>query len=216
MSDRSHIEWTDATWNPTRGCTKISPGCARCYADGFARRFEGVEGSAYQLGFRPRVAGDRVLDLPLSWRAGRRIFVDSMSDLFHEAFDDPTIDRVVARMLLSPRHTFQVLTKRPGRMLRYLAAADLMSRLVDEADRIRRRRPDLTRVGVSRPHLAPWIWWGVSVEDRRHGVPRIAELRAAGARVAWLSLEPLLESVDLRTHLDGIRWVVVGGEAATA
>src|SRR2546428_4558785 len=114
MSDRSAIEWTDATWNPVRGCTKITPGCAHCYAKTFAERFRGVPGHAYEQGFDLKLWPDR-LDLPLRWKRPRMVFVNSMSDLFHDGVPDEFIAQVFQVMGAASRHTFQVLTKRPGR-----------------------------------------------------------------------------------------------------
>lgn len=127
MSDKSAIEWTDATWNPTRGCTKIAQGCKGCYAERFAERFRGVPGHAYEQGFDPRLAPDQ-LTLPLRWKKPRRIFVDSMSDLFHEEFSFEYIDLVFAMMALAKRHTFQVLTKRPERAAAYFRSFDSLGR----------------------------------------------------------------------------------------
>lgn len=189
MSDRTAIEWTDATWNPVRGCTKISPGCAHCYAETFAERFRGVPGHPYEQGFDLRLVPHK-LDDPLKWRDPRHVFVNSMSDLFHEDVPLDYVLEVVGVMLQADRHTYQVLTKRSER-LRDLLAGPL-------------------RFAADRPH----IWWGVSVEDRRHGLPRLDHLRTAPAAVRFLSVEPLLE--DLGTvPLDGIHWVIVGGESGT-
>lgn len=187
MSIHSEIEWTDATWNPVRGCTKISPGCAHCYAETFAERFRGVPGHPYEQGFDLRLVPEK-LEEPLRWRSPKMIFVNSMSDLFHERVPDEYILDIVRVMAKARMHTYQVLTKRSER-LRDL----LRTRLRDWADE-------------------PHIWWGVSVENRTHGMPRIDHLRAAPARVRFLSVEPLLE--DLGTiNLDGIHWVIVGGES---
>jgi protein gp37 len=187
MSDNSSIEWTDATWNPIRGCTKISSGCKNCYAERFAERFRGVPGHPFEQGFDLRLVPHK-LNEPLAWHRPRRIFVNSMSDLFHDAVPDDYIGQVADVMLRARHHTYQILTKRAGR-LRTLLGSTL-------------------RDAASRPH----IWWGVSVEDRKHGVPRIAELQASPARVRFLSVEPLLE--DLGTvDLSGISWVIVGGES---
>lgn len=187
MSDSSAIEWTDATWNPVRGCTKISPGCKNCYAERFAERFRGVANHPFEQGFDLRLVHEK-LDQPFAWRRSRRIFVNSMSDLFHEDVPDEYIARVANVMLSADHHVYQVLTKRAER-LRTL----LRSELIDAA---------------SRSH----IWWGVSVEDRKYGVPRIARLQDSPAHVRFLSIEPLLE--DLGTlDLTGISWVIVGGES---
>ncbi len=187
MSEHSKIEWTDATWNPVRGCTMISPGCAHCYAEVFAERFRGVAGHPYERGFEPRLVPEKVSQ-PLRWRQPRMIFVNSMSDLFHEAVPDEYIESVVRVMQWADWHTFQVLTKRSQRMSELL-----QGRL---------------RFAATLRH----IWWGVSVENRKHGLPRVKNLRTAPARVRFLSVEPLLEDlgpVDLR----GIAWVIVGGES---
>lgn len=187
MSVVSEIEWTDATWNPVRGCTKISPGCAHCYAETFANRFRGVPGHAYELGFEPRVV-PHLLDEPLKWKKPKRIFVNSMSDLFHQVVPDDFIVSVGRVMEQASWHTFQVLTKRSDRM------HDLLN--------------DQLRFAARLPH----VWWGVSVENKKHGLPRIEHLRDTPAAVKFLSIEPLLEdlgAIDLR----GISWVIVGGES---
>jgi protein gp37 len=187
MSDKSRIEWTDATWNPVRGCTKISPGCKNCYAETFAERFRGVEGHPFQFGFDLRIIPEK-LSQPLLWRGPRRIFVNSMSDLFHERVPDAFIQKVASVMRIADWHIYQVLTKRPKRL------RELLSRkLRGTADQ-------------------PYIWWGVSVEDRQHGLPRIEELRRSGAAVKFLSIEPLLEDLG-RIDLSNIDWVIVGGES---
>src|SRR6185312_14280881 len=120
MSEQSNIEWTDATWNPVRGCTKVSPGCAHCYAETFAERWRGVKGHPYEQGFDLRLVPEKLTE-PLRWKKPRRVFVNSMSDLFHEDVPDGFIDKVFAVMALCPQHTFQVLTKRPERMRHYMA-----------------------------------------------------------------------------------------------
>jgi protein gp37 len=186
MAERSSIEWTDATWNPVTGCTKISPGCKNCYAETFAERWRGIPGHPYEQGFDLRLWPNR-LDAPSRWRAARMIFVNSMSDLFHERVPDAFIERVFRAMLAAPRHTFQVLTKR----------ADRLAAWHDE-------RPEFWR--------APNIWLGVSVEDRRFGVPRIPRLHTVNAAVRFLSIEPLLEDLGC-LDLAGIEWVIVGGES---
>src|SRR5262245_42624461 len=187
MSANSSIEWTDATWNPVRGCTKISPGCARCYAETFAERFRGVPGHPYEQGFDLRLVPDKLAE-PLRWVSSRMIFVNSMSDLFHEDVPDDFIVDVARVMQLATWHTFQVLTKR--------------------SERLR----DLLRGSLRFAAKLPHVWWGVSVENQRHGIPRISNLRRAPAAVRFLSIEPLLE--DLGTlDLRGISWVIVGGES---
>lgn len=187
MSDNSKIEWTDATWNPVRGCSKISPGCAHCYAETFAERFRGVPGHPFEFGFDLRLVPEKLGD-PLRWVAPRMIFVNSMSDLFHEGVPEEFIERVVRVMVAADWHTFQVLTKRSERLLSMLTR-----RLKFAAD-------------------VPHIWWGVSVDTRRHGLPRIDHLRHAPAAMRFLSIEPLLEDLGA-FDLAGIDWVIVGGES---
>ena len=187
MSERSSIEWTDATWNPVRGCTKLSPGCAHCYAETFAERFRGVRGHPYERGFDLRLVPEKLSE-PLRWRQPRMIFVNSMSDLFHEDIPDDYIVAVARVMAIARWHTFQVLTKRSNR-LRDLLSSKLAFAALD-----------------------PHIWWGVSVENRKHGLPRVRDLQAAGATVRFLSIEPLLEDLGI-FDLAGIGWVIVGGES---
>jgi len=187
LSDRSTIEWTDATWNPVRGCTKISPGCKHCYAETFAERFRGVPGHAYEQGFDLRLVPEKLYE-PLVWKASRMVFVNSMSDLFHEDVPGEYVVAVARVMEMAEWHTFQVLTKRSSR-LREMLSGEL------------RFASDL-----------PNVWWGVSVEDRAYGLPRVADLQTAPARTRFLSVEPLLEDVG-ELDLDGIHWVIVGGES---
>lgn len=187
MSDKSKIEWTDATWNPVRGCTKISPGCVHCYAETFAERFRGVPGHPFEFGFDLRLVPDK-LGEPLRWGTSRMIFVNSMSDLFHKDVPDDYIVQVARVMAAANWHTYQVLTKR--------------------ADRLQSLLKGKLRFAAEQKH----IWWGVSVENRQHGLPRVDLLRQAPAKVRFLSVEPLLE--DLGTiNLKGIDWVIVGGES---
>ena len=167
MSDRSAIEWTEATWNPVTGCTQVSPGCARCYAKRFAERFRGVPGHPYERGFDVVERPER-LGQPLRWKRPRTIFVNSMSDLFHEAVADDFVASVFEAMERAGRHTFQVLTKRPER-----AAA----------------------LAPSLP-WPPNVWLGVSVENQRW-TTRVDALRAIPAAVRFLSCEPLLGPLDL-------------------
>lgn len=187
MSSTSKIEWTDATWNPVRGCTKVSPGCKHCYAETFAERFRGVKGHPFEQGFDLRLVPGKLAD-PLRWSQPKTIFVNSMSDLFQEGVPQDYISRVTSVMRLARWHTYQVLTKRSGRMRQLLTGP-----LQDAANEAH-------------------IWWGVSVEDQKYGFPRIADLQETPALVRFLSIEPLLE--DLGTvPLDGISWVIVGGES---
>lgn len=187
MSQQSAIEWTDGTWNPVRGCTKISPGCKHCYAEAFAERFRGVKGHPYEQGFDLRLIPEK-LGEPIKWKRSRMIFVNSMSDLFHPDIPDNYILRVAATMMTAQWHIYQVLTKRSER-LRDLLATKL-------------------RFAAESPH----IWWGVSVEDRKYGLPRISHLRSAPARVRFLSIEPLLEDLG-PLNLADIHWMIVGGES---
>lgn len=187
MSEHSKIEWTDATWNPLRGCTKISPGCKHCYAETFAERFRGVPGHPYEQGFDLRLVPEKLPE-PFTWSSPRTVFVNSMSDLFQPGVPDTYIEDVVRVMVTANWHTYQVLTKRSDRL------SDLLQTKLKYAAAMRH------------------IWWGVSVEDRKYGLPRIDHLRAAPATVRFLSVEPLLEDLG---HFDisGIHWVIVGGES---
>lgn len=187
MSDNSKIEWTDATWNPVRGCSKISPGCMHCYAETFAERFRDVPGHPFEFGFDLRLVPEKLGD-PIRWSKPKKIFVNSMSDLFHEGVPDDYIEKVCRVMLAANWHTYQVLTKRADRM-----AALLQGKLQTAAK-------------------AKHIWWGVSVENRKHGLPRIDALRCAKPAVAFLSVEPLLEDLG-EFDLNSIDWVIVGGES---
>lgn len=182
MSETSEIEWTDSTWNPVTGCTKISQGCKHCYALRFAERFRGVKGHPYEQGFDLRLWPDRLL-LPLAWRTPHRIFVNSMSDLFHEKVPTAYIQNVFATMRHASWHTFQILTKR--------------------ADRLAKLSPQLS--------WSPNIWMGVSVENE-DVTWRIDHLRSTGAKVKFLSLEPLLGPL-VELDLEGINWTIVGGES---
>lgn len=182
MSTTTSIEWTDATWNPVRGCTKVSPGCKNCYALRFAERFRGVPGHPFEWGFDLRLVPEKLED-PLRWKAPRRIFVNSMSDLFHERIPIDYIRRVFDVMGRAPQHQFQVLTKRSSRLLE--VAGDL-----------------------------PWhanVWMGVSVENQRYA-ERARELAQVPAQVRFLSVEPLIGPIP-KLPLDGIHWVIVGGES---
>ena len=186
MADNTAIEWTNATWNPVTGCTKIGTGCDNCYAERFAERFRGVKGHPYEHGFDLMLRPER-LDQPLKWRRARMIFVNSMSDLFHKKVPADFVDLVFDTMEEADQHVFQVLTKRSSLMRRYMNA-----RYRD------RTAPD-------------HIWLGTSVEDNGK-ISRIRHLRETNAVVRFLSLEPLLGPID-DLDLDGIHWVIVGGES---
>ena len=187
MSANSKIEWTDSTWNPMRGCSKVSPGCLHCYAETFAERFRGVKGHPFEFGFDLRLVPEKLGD-PIRWSTPRKIFVNSMSDLFHEDVPDDYIETVCRVMLAANWHTYQILTKRATRM------------------------NQLLRTKLRTAALAPHIWWGVSVENKAYGLPRIDLLRDAAPTVAFLSVEPLIEDLG-RFDLSGIHWVIVGGES---
>jgi protein gp37 len=182
MSDRSAIEWTQATWNPVTGCSKVSSGCAHCYAETFAERFRGVPGHPYEQGFDLKLWPER-LQLPLRWRTPRMIFVNSMSDLFHEAVPDSYIRQVFDVMATADWHTFQVLTKRHERLAAIASKLDW---------------PDN-------------VWMGVSIENRRF-VHRADYLRQVPAAVKFVSAEPLLGPLEL-LDLRGIDWLIAGGES---
>jgi protein gp37 len=187
MSEQSKIEWTDATWNPVRGCVKVSPGCKHCYAETFAERFRGVKGHPYEQGFDLRLVPQKLTE-PFSWRSPKLVFVNSMSDLFQEGVRDQYIATVSYVMAKAAWHTYQVLTKRSRRMQDLLS-----SQLLFAAEREN-------------------IWWGVSVEDRKYGLPRVKDLQDTPAKVRFLSIEPLLEDLG-QIDLSGISWVIVGGES---
>ena len=182
MADKSAIEWTDSTWNPVTGCTEVSPGCDHCYARVFAERFRGVEGHPYEQGFDLRLWHERI-DLPLRWKSPRRIFVNSMSDLFHKDVPDEFILQVFDVMRRADNHVFQVLTKRSARLVR------LAPRLP---------WPD-------------HVWMGVSVESVAYHW-RVDHLRRVPAAIRFVSAEPLLGSLG-DIDLSNIHWLIVGGES---
>jgi protein gp37 len=183
MSTQSRIEWTEMTWNPTVGCTKISAGCKNCYAETMAKRLQAMGMRGYENGFKLSLMPER-LGEPLARLKPTIYFVNSMSDLFHEKVPSSYIRQVFDVMGQASQHTFQVLTKRAERMASFCE-------------------------GIAVP---PNVWLGVSVENRKHGLPRVPVLRHINAGVRFLSIEPLLE--DLGTfELRGIRWVIVGGES---
>lgn len=181
----SSIEWTEHTWNPVTGCTKLSPGCKHCYAETMARRLTAMGAPGYENGFELTLHPER-LDQPRRRKAPTTYFVNSMSDLFHERVPDRFIEQVLEVCADTPQHTYQVLTKRGERLPEFFAT---------------RRCPSN-------------VWLGVSVEDRKYGVPRIAHLQKVNAAVRFLSVEPLLEDVG-KLNLAGIHWVIVGGESGS-
>lgn len=179
---KSKIEWTESTWNPVTGCTKISTGCKNCYAERMAKRLQAMGQFNYRNGFT-LTCHPHVLDLPLHWKKPQMIFVNSMSDLFHKEVPKEFILKIFATMKKAPQHTFQILTKRAARL------ENLSS-------------------------LLPWsenIWMGVTVENSDYK-ERIDSLRRTGAYIKFLSLEPLLDDVGA-LNLEGIDWVIVGGES---
>ncbi len=190
MSDKSAIEWTDATWNPTTGCSKVSPGCANCYAETLSLRF-----GRSTKPWIPANAEENVtihparFDMPLKWREPKRIFVDSMSDLFHELVPDHVIARVWETMANAPRHQFQILTKRPERM------------------------PEIVARRVEEQGVLPNVWLGTSIENDRW-VGRTDHLRATPAAVRFISAEPLLAPLP-SLDLTDIDWLIVGGESGS-
>jgi len=233
MSVATSIEWTDATWNPVRGCSRVSPGCERCYAERVAARFTdgAFHGFARMTKGGPRWTGKvalypEKLEEPLHWKQPRRVFVNSMSDLFHESLPDEAIDQVFAVMLSAPRHTFQVLTKRPERMRRYMDASYVPGGvLVAGGQRV---------LDSSEADPQTWpprnVWLGVSAEDQRRADERIPLLLQTPAAVRFVSYEPALWWVDFSNWLPGrhrispreigpcvdhhcLDWVIVGGES---
>jgi len=183
MATATTIEWTEETWNPVTGCSKVSAGCANCYAETMARRLQAMGTQGYDNGFDLTLLPER-LKQPLRKKKPTRFFVNSMSDLFHEDVPDEFIDDVFAVMRQTPQHTYQILTKRAYRLPQYCGSKTLPSN----------------------------IWLGVTVEDRESGIPRIDHLRKVNAAIRFLSVEPLLQDLG-RFDLSGIHWVIVGGES---
>ena len=186
MAAQTEIEWTDTTWNPVSGCTKISPGCDHCYAERIAERFRGVPRHPFEHGFDLTLRPHKLLE-PLSWRRPRRVFVNSMSDLFHKDIPHEFIDRAFSTMEQANWHVFQVLSKRSSLLRRYI-----------------------NERYATRPAPAH-IWLGVSIENRQSLV-RLKHLRQANATIRFLSLEPLLENLG-PLDLSGISWAIAGGES---
>lgn len=225
MGDKSAIEWTDATWNPTVGCSIVSPGCTNCYAMKMAARIERMNPAAtHYQGLTESskagpvwtgkigIAGSSTLHAPLAWRRPRRIFVNSMSDLFHEGVPDQLIDQVFAVMALTPRHTYQVLTKRAERMRDYLSAARVAFRIDEACDDL------MGRPGHDAPFWPlPNVWLGVSAERPEEAMERLPALRATPAAKRFVSVEPMLAAIE--PELLGlwgeasIDWIIIGGES---
>lgn len=183
MTTISRIEWTERTWNPTVGCTKISPGCKHCYAETMSRRLKAMGTPGYENGFVLTLLPERFED-PVKRKKPTVYFVNSMSDLFHDKVPDDYIERVFQVIEQTPQHTYQILTKRAARMARFFRKRTVPAN----------------------------AWMGVSVEDQKYGVPRINHLRKVPATIRFLSVEPLLENVG-QLDLSGIHWVIVGGES---
>lgn len=179
----SDIEWTEQTWNPVTGCTKLSPGCKHCYAEVMARRLQAMGASGYEQGFQLSLHSERLLQ-PMKTKRPTVFFVNSMSDLFHEDVPDIFIDHVMDTIRSTPQHTYQILTKRAERLPQYFSTRPCPSN----------------------------IWLGVSVEDKQYGLPRIDYLRKVNAKIRFLSVEPLLEDLG-EVNLSDIHWVIVGGES---
>lgn len=248
MGDATSIQWTDATWNPIRGCSRVSEGCRHCYAETVAARFSGegmpYEGLAKHVDGEPRWTGkvdlvEKHLEDPLRWRRQRRIFVNSMSDLFHEKVSNEWIDRIFVVMSLSPHHTFQILTKRPERMRAYFAGGARERIAACPVGWVPRTQWK-TRLEFIQDWPLPNVWLGVSVEDQKTADERIPILLETPAAVRFISAEPLLGPVsfnsgmrcrgcgytaaDKRLHMDHrlcrapsslLDWVIVGGESGT-
>jgi len=190
VSDRSAIEWTDATWNPVRGCDKVSPGCAHCYAETFAERFRGVKGHPYEQGFDLRLVPEKLTE-PLSWKKPRRVFVNSMSDLFQPNVGGGFIAAVFGIMQACQQHTFQLLTKRPRTMRNFFA----VFRPEDVREYTLKLTGHMIAGGWTWP--LPNVWLGVSVENQHFADERIPLLLQTPAAVRFISAEPLLERIDL-------------------
>jgi protein gp37 len=183
MATKSQIEWTEQTWNPTTGCTKISQGCKHCYAEIMANRLQTMKAHGYENGFKLSLLPERLVQ-PLRRKKATVYFVNSMSDLFHEDIPDQFLDEVFSVIRQTPQHTYQILTKRAHRLPEYFRIRDCPNN----------------------------VWLGVSVEDRQNGVPRIAYLKQVNANIRFLSVEPLLEDLG-EFDLKDIHWVIVGGES---
>ncbi|MEQ8261725.1 MAG: phage Gp37/Gp68 family protein [Alcanivorax sp.] len=184
MATNSKIEWTEQTWNPVVGCTKVSPGCKFCYAETMSKRLHAMGVNGYEKGFSTISLMEDRLSQPLKRKKPTLYFVNSMSDLFHEKVPFDYIDKVMEVIELSPHHAYQILTKRAGRMKEYFETHPVPSN----------------------------AWLGVSVEDKQYGKPRISELQKINAKTRFLSIEPLLEDIGT-ISLKGIHWVIVGGES---
>jgi len=180
----SKIEWTEETWNPTTGCTKVSSGCKFCYAETMANRLKAMGTPGYENGFKFSLMPNR-LEQPIKKKKATKYFVNSMSDLFHEEMPNGYLDKVMDVIDKTPRHIYQILTKREDRMFEYFSTRKIPKN----------------------------IWLGVTVENKKNGLPRIDRLRELDATIKFLSVEPLLEDLGEEINLKGIHWVIVGGES---
>lgn len=230
MSENSNIEWTETTWNPIAGCSIVSPGCHKCYAMRMAARLQAMgkrkyAGTTTGLGTKARWTGKINLErssilAPLNWRKPRRIFVNSMSDLFHEEVPDEWIDQVVATMWTAEWHTFHTLTKRADRQLRYLNSTHTAERVAEIVHRRLWTEDPAKAMMVSVSDIASDVflglenWWvGVSVEDQSRADERIPYLIQTASPVLWVSAEPLLSEIDFARWMGSeLDWIVVGGE----
>jgi protein gp37 len=208
VADKTHIEWTEATWNPVTGCSKVSAGCKHCYAEReWARLSANLYTRYHGRSFTDVQCHGDVLTLPLRWRRPRRIFVNSMSDLFHESVPDLFIADVFGVMAATPQHTYQVLTKRPERMRRLLGGGNILNFVTAAEECAAMYSHAHVTWPLSNVHL------GVSIEDQATADERIPLLLQTPAAVRWISAEPLLGDVDLSELIDRLDWVVVGGES---
>lgn len=252
MGDGTKIQWTEATWNPVRGCSRVSKGCENCYAEHVARRFAGV-GQPYEglvrldKAGKPKAQWNGVVQSvqahlfdPLRWTKPRLVFVNSMSDLFHDALTEASIARVYAIMALAERHTFQVLTKRSARMRKLLNSEAFWTTVSSTVEAMMHVSPKLAKVSTTwggwvgvdawasamvKRRTLPNVLVGVSVEDQEAADERIPDLLATSAALRWVSYEPALGPVDWREELmhgrfvtpgspnPSIDWIVVGGES---
>ena len=188
MATGSQIEWTEATWNPTTGCTKISPGCKNCYAETLTKRLEAMGQKKYRQGFK-YVEHEKDIDIPLKWKKPRRIFVNSMSDLFHEESDFEFTGRCFHTMCKAGQHDYQILTKRPHRMAEF---SELFSYYFKK-------------------NIPNYIWMGTSIESAKY-TKRIDDLRKVRCATRFISFEPLIGAVG-KVNLEEIDWVIIGGES---
>jgi protein gp37 len=217
VSDKSKIEWTNSSWNPITGCTKVSPGCKNCYAESFAERWRGIPGHHFENGFDIQLRPD-MLDIPLKWKKPRRVFVNSMSDVFHESIPDEFILKMFAVMAASGRHTYQVLTKRPERMQEFvtklgknIAPLEAAAREIGYTFKFKDHEGEEYK-------LLPWpipnIWLGVSAENQATAMQRLPILIQTPAVIRFVSFEPLLGPIGFNwAMVPGIHWVIVGGES---